>query len=255
AAPPGQFDAWRVCVLGDFLAEWVCLLGYEAQREMRDRLKAGAGSALAAGRAARLTAPWFRENVGGLGLDGPRAEIAALCMAVPADHPRRAPLAHWLAREPWQHFARATLQAVHEAKLRWLSDLDGAQSACALAKKTLAHADAADADVRELYRAQCAHARALLGDTLSELATFAEWLVDPPAATVADPNGRWRMAWTSMCLQSFIEEGFLDEYFWGIPREGTPPGEGNPLLLIHSCDNPVRQRLRDLEQMWGVAGI
>jgi hypothetical protein len=50
------FDVWRICVLGDFLAEWLCLLGFEAQREMRDRLRCAAADALAAGPVARCTA-------------------------------------------------------------------------------------------------------------------------------------------------------------------------------------------------------
>lgn len=275
------FDAWRICVLGDFLAEWLCLLGFEAQREMRDRLRCAAADALAAGPAARCTAAWFRTHVEFVGLAAPRAELAALLAAVPAGHGRRAPLDHWMAREPWQHFARVTLQTVHEAKLRWLTDLDGAFSACALAKKTLmsapraretrdVHSNAASraaaqrrladrefakmtaADAMVIYREQCAHARSLLADVLHETTAHAEWLVAPPG--FCDPSGRWLMLWTSVCLHSFIEEEFLDEYFCGVVKAGFED-EGPPLLLAHSCDAPVRKRLRELQMMWQEAGI
>jgi hypothetical protein len=286
-----------VCVLGDFLEEWLCLLGFEAQREMRDRLRCAAADALEAGPAARCTVAWFRAQVEFVGLARPRAELAALLAVVPAANSRRAPLAHWLALEPWQHFARATLQTVHEAKLRWLADLDGAFSACALAKKTLVEtphraappgaraaarrrladrefAKMTEADAALIYREQCAHARELLADVLRETTTHAEWLVAPPG--LCDPSGRWLMLWTSVCLHSFIEEEFLDEYFCGVVKEayrgggeglegpphaglegapGESPKEGPPLLLVHTCDAPVRKRLRDLQRMWLEAGI
>jgi len=270
------FDIWRMCVLGDFLAEWLCLLGFEVQREMRDRLRCAAADALAAGPATRFTAGWFRTHVEFVGLAAPRAELAALLAVVPAANGRRAPLVHWLKREPWQHFARATLQTVHETKLRWLTDLDGAFGACALAKKTLmeapraapplrTHARAAAqrrladrefakmtaADAMSIYREQCAHARFLLADVLHETAAHAEWLISPPG--FSDPSGRWLMLWTSVCLHSFIEEEFLDEYFCGIVKAGSD--EGPPLLLVHSCDAPVRKRLRELQMMWREAGI
>ena len=281
ASASAGFDAWRLCVLGDVLAEWLCLLGFEAQREMRDRLRCAAADALAAGPAARCTAAWFRTHVEFVGLAAPRAELAALLAAVPAGHDRRAPLEHWMAREPWQHFARAALQTVHEAKLRWLTDLDGAFSACALAKKTLmsapraletrdVHSNAASraaarrrladhefakmtaADAAMIYREQCAHARSLLADVLHETTAHAEWLVAPPG--FCDPSGRWLMLWTSVCLHSFIEEEFLDEYFCGIVKAGFD-AEGPPLFIAHSCDAPVRKRLRELRMMWREAGI